>query len=348
MKNKLFFALGTTLALLCSAPASAANMYEQCRAFAGNIAKKSGNYESYNFNYDKCLIKSGANWLEADKNSFSIKTGNGKKIKFRREDEDGYQISYYEYISGKNMHHITKAHEDFSFSVLVDGSTGDGWELNGPLFQISPQSNRVVTSTYIEAAGPCGPVISVLRLIYQAGGETLEEKIPKNQVQFCSDENAYSNKKTRTSFLAESVSWLTNESFDVDWACQISGSVEKEYKDKTRMSFNGNAWSIDHTPCQLNAAASPSSSGITYGMKIVGVRSDSAAAAAGLRPGMFLLTLNGEPINQVSDARRVNEQGQKSVIQAVALVNGQKRSFNIMPHLTTLGLDLCELSKCKP
>lgn len=162
---------------------------------------------------------------------------------------------------------------------------GNKWGLDGVQLGINPQANRVVINRYIEASGGCGPVLGVQRLLPQ-GGKVIDEKIPKGQLQFCADATVYENQKTRTFFLHDKVSWITNDSFSVDWDCSIRGAVNKEYKDKTLLSFNGNAWSIDHTPCQTNAAANPSS-GITYGMKIVGVRSDSAAAAAGIRPGMF-------------------------------------------------------------
>ncbi len=348
MKSKLLGAALAALAFSLSCGASAAqNIYDKCNKIADNLVSGKQDFENHYIYYENCLVKNGATWLEANKNGFSIILANGRKVKFLRKTEGGLDISYGMYLPDKNIHLINNSAEDFGFTLVLDEKTGAKIELPGPLFLngISPDANYAAVSTEVESAGGCEPNLMIVKI----KGRSAEEAIPKKQLQYCTDQEKFRAQEIQKRFSADGVSWLSNSSLKINWQCSINGKVEKNYKDQTVLALNGRTWSLDHTPCNFGGSAQTSApSGMSYGMKIVGVRGDSAAAAAGIRAGMFLLTLNGQRINKVDDARRVNVQGQKSIIKAEVLVNGQKSNFNVMPHTTTLGLDLCELSKCKP
>jgi hypothetical protein len=334
---RLFKYLAASCAALISISAHAQGMEEKCNNFKDEMK------------YEQCLIKNGATWLSSSKTSFSIQAGN-KKYKFLRDDSDNVIWNSYLGLDKTNSYHMIAAtSEDFGRTILIDKISGNKIEMSGNLFSdgISPRGEYAVLSTYIEP-DPCGPVIGVVKLPPKgSNSEEIEQKLP-NSLAFCTDISKHQDSPIQKSFSAGPVKWQSNSSLLVNWECHISGKTYKKYNDKTILALNGNTWTIDHPPCNFGSQASPSASGITSGMKITGVRGDSAAAASGLRSGMFLLTLNNQAIDQVDDARRVNAQGQRGFITAIAIVNGQKRTFNIAPHTGTLGLDLCELSKCKP
>jgi membrane-associated protease RseP (regulator of RpoE activity) len=84
----------------------------------------------------------------------------------------------------------------------------------------------------------------------------------------------------------------------------------------------------------------------TVGMRVIAIDPGSPAEQAGFTIGSVLLTLNGQSIRVVDDARRVVAENRGKTVEAVVLIGSQEVVLAVTLNDGPMGVDLCRLEAC--